>query len=272
MLGTWKNAIDALNQGGSCLVEADGSGAQFPVWATSNPADIKKVDVAFVLVKSWQTRRVAQQIYESLPGYFPVVTLQNGLGNREILAEKLGYHRVLLGSTTAGATLLEPGMVRAAGDGITSLEQNHHSTEISSLLQQAGMLVEIIQDADSIMWTKLVINSAINPLSALLRVPNGRLLDNPSARQVMSALAMETTSVAGALGVHLPFVDPIQFVEEAAMKTAANYSSMLQDVRRGARTEIDAICGAITRLGNQYGRPVPHNWMMWQLLLALESK
>lgn len=272
MLGTWKNGIEALIQGGACLVEADGSGAQFPVWATSNPAEIKKVDLAFVLVKAWQTRRVAQQILESLPGFFPVVTLQNGLGNREILAEKLGYHRVILGSTTSGATLLEPGMVRAAGDGITSLEQSRHSAEICTLIQKTGMTAEIVQDADSIIWGKLVINSAINPLTALLRIPNGHLLENSSARQVMSALAMETTSVAGALGVHLPFADPIQFVEEAATKTATNYSSMLQDIRRGAHTEIDAICGAITRLGNQHGRPVPHNWLMWQLVQALENK
>ena len=163
-------------------------------------------------------------------------------------------------------------MVRAAGDGITSLEQNRHSAEICTLIQKTGMTAEIVQDADSIIWGKLVINSAINPLTALLRIPNGQLLENSSARQVMSALAMETTSVAGALGVHLPFADPIQFVEEAATKTATNYSSMLQDIRRGAHTEIDAICGAITRLGNQHGRPVPHNWLMWQLVQALENK
>ena len=87
----------------------------------------------------------------------------------------------------------------------------------------------------------------------------------------MAALARETAQVASAQGIHLPFSDPVLSVEEVCRRTASNHSSMLQDVKRGAQTEIDAICGEIVRAGEAHGVPVPVNWTMWQLVSALYS-
>jgi 2-dehydropantoate 2-reductase len=271
LLGSWKNAIETLNLAGARLVQPDGTGLQVRVRATHEPSECGAPDLALVLVKAWQTRRAAQQLVQCLPGQALVMTLQNGLGNREILSASLGQGRVVLGVTTMGATLLGPGLVRMAGEGLISLEANPHSAEISQLLQSAGMRVEIVPDTDSLVWGKLVVNAAINPLTALLGLPNGALLDRPAARLVMGALARETALVASALGVHLPFSDPVTTVEEVARQTATNRSSMFQDVKRGAQTEIDAICGAIVQAGEARGVPVPVNWSMWQLVSAMHS-
>jgi 2-dehydropantoate 2-reductase len=224
-----------------------------------------------VLVKAWQTGRAAQQLKECLPESGLIVTLQNGLGNREILCENLGQQRVLLGVTTVGASLLGPGQVQMGGEGSTSLEAHPRSGEVSALLRSAGMQAQIVPDANSLVWGKLVINAAINPLTALLSVPNGVLLERPAARLALAALARETAGVATALGIHLPFVDPVASVEDVARRTAGNRSSMLQDVKRGATTEIDAICGAVVRAGEEHGVSVPFNWTMWQLVSALHA-
>jgi 2-dehydropantoate 2-reductase len=136
-------------------------------------------------------------------------------------------------------------------------------------LESAKFKVEVVDDALSMVWSKLIINAAINPLTALLQVPNGELLERPAARELMCVLAEEAASVASAEKANLPFRDPVAFVEDVARKTAGNHSSMLQDIQRGAPTEIDAICGAVVRAGQRHHIPTPINYACWQLVLAL---
>ncbi len=159
--------------------------------------------------------------------------------------------------------------MRAGGEGIISLERNQALGPVEAALKSAKFNVEIVEDAQSLIWGKLVINAAINPLTALLRVPNGALLERSSAREMMGTLAEEVAQVAQAEGVHLPFSDPVAAVEEVAHKTAANHSSMLQDVLRGAPTEIDAICGAVVQRAQKHNIPTPANWACWKLIKAL---
>ncbi|OGO40917.1 MAG: hypothetical protein A2Z03_03175, partial [Chloroflexi bacterium RBG_16_56_8] len=228
---------------------------------------------ALVLVKAWQTERAARQLVDCLADDGLAVTLQNGLGNREMLAKYLNRAstpaRVALGVTTTGATLLGPGLARMGGEGLISLERHPAIDPLEQALRSAKFNVQIVADAQALMWGKLVINAAINPLTALLRVSNGELLMRPAAREVMGALARETAAVAEAEKVTLPFLDPVVAAENVAHDTAANHSSMFQDVRRGAPTEIDAICGAVTQRGEQRGVPTPVNHACWKLVQAL---
>jgi 2-dehydropantoate 2-reductase len=269
MLGTWKDGIQALNQNGARVSELDGTERAFQVHATDDPGEVSNVKHAIVLVKSWQTKRVAEKLKGILAPDGMVLTLQNGLGNRETLARDLGAGRVALGVTTTGATLLGPGLVKVGGEGVISLEQNQALGPLEAALRSSNFNLQIVNDARSLMWGKLIINAAINPLTALLQVPNGELLSHPWARRAMSALAREAAEVAQAEQVNLPFSNPIEAVEEVARKTAKNISSMFQDVRRGTPTEIDAICGAVTRRGEAHGIDTPFNRSCWQLVKAM---
>ena len=109
-------------------------------------------------------------------------------------------------------------------------------------------------------------------LNHALKVTNGELLERPSARSLMGALAQEAANVAYAENINLPFDDPVAAVEEVARKTAANRSSMLQDVLRGAPTEIDAICGAIVRVAEKHKLGAPANWTCWHMVRALSKQ
>jgi len=140
---------------------------------------------------------------------------------------------------------------------------------LAIMLEAAGFTIETVSDPTALLWGKLVINAAINPLTALLGVLNGELLVRPSARLLMQSVALEAAAVAKATGVNLPYPDPLAAVEAVALRTAANCSSMLQDIQRRAPTEIDAICGAIVQAGEEVGVPVPVNRTLLHLVKAL---
>ena len=268
MLGSWLNGLQSLRENGARLIDENGVELAYPVFATDEPLRCKPARYALVLVKSWQTERAAGQLATCLSNDGVALTLQNGIGNRELLAAPLGLPRVSLGITTTGATLLGPGLARAGGEGTISMETHPRLGPLSLALSEAGFNVQTVADADSLVWGKLVINAAINPLTALLRVPNGEILYRPAAHKMMELLAQEAAAVAIAQGIHLPFDDPARAAEDVARKTASNHSSMFQDIRRGAPTEIDAICGAITKTGEKLGISTPVNRVCWHLTRA----
>lgn len=272
MLGSWPEGIATLAHHGVRLIDEDGQEQQFPVTVTTDPITCQGRRYALVLVKSWQTERAARQLVECLPADGLALSLQNGFGNYEILCQHLGSTRVALGSTTAGAHLLNPGIVKSAGEGVTTLGIHARLKHLVELLGRAGFIVESQPDINSLVWAKLVINAAINPLTALLRVPNGELLARPDARLLLATIAREAAAVAIAKGVNLPYPDPVVASEAIARRTSQNYSSMLQDVRRVAPTEIDAICGAIVRAGEHLGVPTPVNRTLLMLINALVYK
>lgn len=269
ILGNWAEGLAVLNNRGVTLELPDGKKRNYVVRAGSDPEEFAGAKVALVLVKAWQTEHAAQQLFESLAVDGIALTLQNGLGNREKLVAALGAERVAFGVSTNGATLLGPGEVRAGGDGTIALGNHARISGIEDLLTAAGFNNEIVDDTESLAWSKLVVNAAINPLTALLDIPNGELLTRPIARELSAVLAREVAEVAHKKGVILSFADPVAAAEDVAQRTAANISSMLQDVRREAQTEIDAICGAVVEAGRAVGVPTPANEMMWKLVSAL---
>ncbi len=272
MLGTWQAGLGALREHGARLADTHGNEQAVTVHATDDPHECRGAKYALVLVKSWQTERAARQLAICLAKDGLAITLQNGLGNREVLVKKLGAARVALGTTTTGATLLGPGLVQAGGEGVVSIESHPAMRPVQDALKSAGFAVDVVNDAGSLIWGKLIINAAINPLTALLRVSNGELLERPTARALMRALAEETAAVASAEKVKLTSGDPGALAEAVARRTAANHSSMLQDIQRGAPTEIEAICGAVTRTGQRHHIATPINHACWQLVQALAQK
>ena len=270
LVGTWAEGLAALHERGIVVEEAGGA-TTVPVRAAHLDDDLPSADFVIVLVKAWQTARVAKRLPALLKPAGLALTLQNGLGNFETLAETLGPERVMLGVTTQGATLLGPGRVRPGGAGPTHIAQHPRLVPLVDLLRSAGF--DVLQPPTSglqpLLWGKLVVNCGINALTALLRVPNGELLNRPEAAVLMEQAAMECAQVAQAQNIRLPFTDPVTRVREVARATAVNYSSMFQDILRGAPTEIDAINGAVARVGAQMGVPAPVNETLWRLVKAL---
>jgi 2-dehydropantoate 2-reductase len=273
MAGTWPEGLAALREYGITLTDAQGERTVRVQVAGGDSAD--RCDLALILVKSHQTARAAQRATDLLAPDGLALTLQNGLGNDATLAARLGAERVALGVTSQGAMLLGPGHVYDAGVGTTYLgaapKTRERLEQVAALFRHTGFETHLTDNIAGLVWGKLVVNSAINPLTALLRVPNGVLLERESALALLEAVAQETASVAHALGVSLPFDDPAARAREVALRTARNRSSMLQDVLRAVPTEVDAINGAVVREGRRLGVPAPLNETLWRLVCALEA-
>jgi 2-dehydropantoate 2-reductase len=273
MFGNWPEQLRAIRQDGLLLIDPSGRQSRHQVRVTSQTRHMKAFDVALILVKSWQTERAARQASELLSEDGLAVTLQNGLGNIDILGAYVGQGRAALGVTSEGAMMIGPGVVRHAGAGLTHLaattETESGLHKLADLFDRAGFVTELTSDPEALVWGKLSINAGINPLTALLQVTNGFLVEDETACQLMRWAAEETQAVALALGIALPFSSASERALEVARATAANRSSMAQDVVRGMPTEIEAITGQVVETGQQLGVPVPVNEALLLLVRSL---
>lgn len=279
LVGHWPEQIAAIRRNGLWLERPDGSRDRHSLAITDDAAGLAPFAVSLVAVKSRQTAAAARTIAGLLDGDGLALTLQNGLNNRATLRGELGVERVALGVTSEGATVLRPGAVRHAGHGLTYIGndpalgpgQRDRLPQLVELFNRAGFETSLVADTDGLVWSKLAVNAAINPLTALLRVPNGFLVQHEELVAIMRQTAGEVVAVAEARGIVLPHADAAERAITVARATSANYSSMLQDVLRGAPTEIEAICGAVTREGRAAGVPTPLNARLCRLVRRLED-
>jgi 2-dehydropantoate 2-reductase len=269
MLGSWQAGVAALNHFGLRVLDENGAEHAYPVFATSDPQDLLETQYALILVKTYQTCTAADMLKICLADNGLAVSLQNGLGNLAVLSEKLGSQRAAAGVTTFGSTQLQPGFIRPFYGGEIIIGQHPRVDPLAVLLQSAGFTVNVRDEIDSLIWSKLLVNCAVNPLSLLLETTNGELWQNPYSRQMASLLAEETAKVAAALNIQLPYPDPVAQVEKVMHATAPNRTSMFQDFHRGSpESEIDAINGAVVSAAKQVGVPTPYNQAVTLLVKA----
>lgn len=233
----------------------------FYVEVYDKPVD---ADLVFLTVKAYDTEKAVESLKNV--SFRGICSLQNGVGNEEILAEH--FEEVVGGVTTMGANLREKGHVAFAGRGKTFLGdwKGNLASEFAEVMQRADMDVEVVDDIERRIWEKAGINAVINPLTALCRVRNGKVKEEP-LRSVAEKIAEECEKVMEKLGFKTNLKD---LIWEVAEKTALNRSSMLQDVENGRRTEIEFINGAFVREGRELGLDVTFNEIMLRLVRGVE--
>jgi 2-dehydropantoate 2-reductase len=265
-----------INREGLALTGQDGVVRCSLIRTLSDPGQYgQRADLALIFTKARSTFAAAEVARGVLADTGLVLTLQNGIGNAEQIAAVVGKERVLVGITSQAATLLGPGQVRHAGSGPTFLAaapgQAEQVQALVALFNRAGIDTRLAEDGDSLLWSKLIVNVGINALTALLRVPNGVLAEVPECSLLMAQAVDEAVAVARALGISLAAGDPLEQVRQICVLTRENRASMLQDILRGAPTEIDVINGAIVAKGREVGVATPVNLLLTQLVKALEA-
>lgn len=226
-----------------------------------------KTNLILLLVKSYSTDHV------SVPRNIPVLTLQNGLNSAEMLSARIGSANVLCGVTSEAATWVSEGRVKHVSSGTTTIGSwtSCPIADALEVLTSAGFSVEETESPGKAIWQKAAVNAAVNPLTALLNVPNGRLLELREVRQLMRDLVVEATKVAATEGYRFDY-SLVEYAEEVCEQTAENVSSMLQDIRAGRQTEIESLSGEILRRGELAMLPAPRTRMIWQLVKGLEAR
>lgn len=230
---------------------------------------VEPVDIAIVTTKSQGTAWAAETAKRVLAKHGTVLTIQNGLGHRERLATVLGDDRVAVGVIYVGAAL-DGEELHTTGPGRVELGRAPHVDELAAALEAGGMTAKVVDDPWPAVWRKLVGNAAVNPVSALVGITNGELLRHLASR-IVDAAARESARVASAEGVPISDDEAIVLWRAMAELTAANRSSMLQDVGSGRPTEIDWINGEVIRRGRRHGVPTPVNEALLKLVEVLEA-
>jgi 2-dehydropantoate 2-reductase len=245
-------------------------------WMAPLPDGVAPVEALLVTTKTPGTNWAADIAVRILAPDGLALTIQNGLGNLEILAKQLGSQRVARGVVYVGAQLLADGTLVATGPGRLEIGKPlarataERLERLAGLLRAGGVSVEILDDLSAVVWRKLVVNCAVNPTTALLACTNAELLSHPTGLRLADAIARETVRVAAAAGVILDEDFALRNWREVVLSFSANpHSSMLQDVFAGRETEIDAINGAVARVAAQCGVPAPLNSAMAILIGAL---
>jgi len=264
-----------LNDSG-IYVESPTGNFQAKVKATANIQDIANCDLVLICVKSFNTKQAVEGIKPALSPETKIITLQNGLGNMEIISELTGEERVIAGVTSEGATLIETGKIRRSGNAETVIGAINGKTpvelrQIREIFNKAGFLTKMSRDIKSLIWSKLIINVGINALSAVTRLPNGKLIEYEGTKRILRDAVTEATRITKRKRIKLIFDDPLAKVEAVCEGTSDNLSSMLQDILRKKRTEIDFINGVIVRLGQELGISVPVNKFLLDLVKTIES-
>lgn len=264
-----------INQEGIILEGISGNW-QAQVKATADPKEIGQADLVIICVKSYNTKEAITHARLLVGDNTEVLTLQNGIGNIEVIAEVAGNDRVIGGVTNEGATLLGTGRIRHAGRGETVIGRIDgkipvQMRSIREILNKAGFETRVSRDIKGLLWSKLIINIGINALTAITRLNNGRLVEFEGTRKILREAVTEATKIAKRKRIKLIYDDPLAKVEAVCEATAANVSSMLQDVLRKKRTEIDFINGVIVRQGQELGIPTPVNSALTDLVKTIEA-
>ncbi len=256
------------------VLRETGHEQDMPVTCEANPQMVENYAHVLICVKAHSTRHVVEALYPYIAPDTYTLSLQNGLGNRELLATLPCRHNVRIGITSYGAYLVNSHTVQVAGNGSIQMQgtpTDPVSMQWRNLLEQAHLHTTLHENMDEILWTKLILNAAINPVTALYNIRNGELEPHPTAWQRASAILTESVAIANGLGIRIEAGILQHALSDICEKTRYNCSSMLMDVRAGRPTEVHAINGAIISAAQKVGLPAPANQKIVKEILSRDA-
>jgi 2-dehydropantoate 2-reductase len=271
----WLEHVQTINQDG-LRIEREGKTRTVEIRATADSQQIGRAELVIIFVKSSWTNSAAETALNLAGSDGSVMTLQNGMGNADVIAEFIEPERILAGTTSHGATLLGPGSIRHAGCGPTTIgawSQTEgglrRAGQFAEFFNRAGIKTESVADVRSVVWNKLLINIGINAITALTNIKNGQIIDLEITRELIRNAVAEAINVARAENIEVQD-DAVDRVFKVAEATALNRSSMGQDVDSRRQTEIAAINGFIVREAKRLGLEAPVNLALTALIQTLE--
>lgn len=246
------------------------------VTAITDPRLVKTCDLVLLMVKSFATRVATESVAHLISDDCPLLGVQTGLGNIEIMEQIVPRQQIIAGFTFMSGTALGTSKVRYGREGKTYIgELDGQVTErvqqIANTFELCGITTQVAKRIIGRLWCKVIVYSAINPLSSILKVPNGCLTGKMESITLMKRLLDEGKAVADAHGIDLVYKDLYELLFDACQRSANNLSSMLQDILNDRMTEIDAQNGALCRYAAERGVAVPTHQAMVELVKLLEK-
>jgi 2-dehydropantoate 2-reductase len=235
------------------------------------------VDLVVLFTKTFHTDAALEGVKSIIGPATHAMTLQNGLGNDEAVARHVARERVIVGVSTLPSDLIGPGRVRSHGEGGSKIYPAYggdagFAQEVADLLTAGGLPTVLEPDIRAAIWSKAIFNAAMNALCALTRRTPGFLGAHEEAGALIRAVVLEGVRAAQASGVAIEAEPILDLTVVSVTDHADHEASMLQDVKAGRRTEVDAINGAIVRAAQAAGVTVPVTETLWRLVKLEEAK
>ncbi len=270
----WAEHVAAIEAGGLRVTGQADSDFTAPVRARTDGRDLPACDFGLVATKARHTRAAVAGARAALADA-AVASLQNGLGNEEVIAGLV--RRVIRGSIVTAGAVVAPGVVRydAPGDSWFGPFEPRPApmdevARLARLVTEGGLRTHALDDARGPQWTKVIFNSATSPLAALTGLSVGRVCTDAGLRRQVDGLVTEALAVCERAGIVLPR-PPGEAVEEAIAEAYDHKPSMLQDVLARRATEIDVLNGGVAAEGRRAGLPTPLHDCMVALVKGLEA-
>ncbi len=268
----------AIRHEGLKVTSVHGDFTVFPANATDDPSQLGPVDLILFCVKTYGTDEAAETIRPAVGPQTAVMSLQNGVEAAERIGKVVGLDHVIGATTWLSAAVEAPGIIRQVSQfrrivfGELGGGRSARIQSIYEVLNQTGITVEISEDIQKVLWTKLVFIAAVSSIGSLTRLPMGNYRSVSEARSLLSSIMQEVESVARAQGVRLD-EDVVQgwlkFIDDAAPQIKP---SMQLDVEAGHRTELESMIGVVGRKGRERGIPTPIADFVYASLLPVELK
>lgn len=236
----------------------------------------EEITCIIITTKAHQTRQAAEEILPIVCKHTTIVSIQNGIGTEEILQELYPDNLVLRGVTSIGVSRPKPGVVEYSGKGITQIgyansEEKEKANLLVQSLSKSGLEAKLESNIQGAVFTKTIVNCALNPLTAIHQVKNAEIYKQKKLREKATILANEAWAVTKKLGIKLLVEDPIEYAMTVIKNTGENTNSMLSDIRNKKKTEIDFITGKIVSYADELEIEVPHNKEIYKEILAIEQ-
>lgn len=274
------DVVNAIAQQGIGLLQLNEANpdlvSHVKVTVTDTAPGLAPFDLVLIAVKSSDTLAAIKSASQFIDDHCPVLSIQTGLGNVEIMEQVVANKHILAGFTLMSGAALGDNHVRHGGSGVTAFGEldgsvSERALKIARTFEAAGIETHVVPDILSQLWKKVIVYSAINPVSAILKVQNGRLLENMESISLMKRLIDEAKWVAEANSINLSGANLYDMLFDACKRTATTISSMLQDVLNGKSTEIDAQNGYFCKIAREKGRSLPVHETIVELIKLLEK-
>ncbi|MFC3052403.1 ketopantoate reductase family protein [Kordiimonas pumila] len=272
-----ESRLAVLGRDGITLSDDQGK-RSVPVKAMVAPKVIGPIDLVLLFTKGMHSADAVRSVAHLANGKTFVLTLQNGLGNADIIAAVFDPNQILMGVTDVPADLTLPATVSSHGHGhiwignyVGEAAFCDSLRAVESAFNHSNLATEIVSDIRVPIWEKVAFNAALNPLATILQVSAGRLSVQP-ARSIISAILTEVVVTAKAHGVTLDQASIIDKVNFALANQKDHKPSMLQDRIAGRATEIEFINGAIARAAQEKGIAVPVTETLANLIRVMENR
>lgn len=276
LIDTNQEIVDHINNNGLILQE-NGSDVTYQPTAVSSSQGLEPADLIILFVKSLFSRAALRSSQNLIGPNTYLMTLQNGSGHEDILAEFVPKNRIIIGTTEDNGAVLAPGHIRRGGTGKTNIgmlteDEENFLPKLKDVLDSCGFQGYIHTNIQQLIWNKLFTNVSLSAVTGVLQVPIGFIAANEHAWNLTCQLIHEAVAVAHGLGLEADEAKIIEGVKQVSVNSPNGITSICADIQNGRKTEVDTISGSVVRASKKCGIPAPTHEMIVELVHAMEER